>query len=195
MATASLDDQTALILVDVQKSIDDPYWAADGPRNNPDGERNISRLLEAWRSRAMPTVHVRHDSTDPESPFWPERATNAFKDEIAPRPGETVIAKATNSAFIGTDLENRLHDQGIEHLVIVGVITNNSLEATVRTAGNLGFWVRVAADACWTFAKRDYGGTVQPAHVVHDMALANMDGEYAEVLATETVLAALPQPD
>ena len=54
-------------------------------------------------------------------------------------PGETVIAKRTNSAFIGTDLESRLRAAGVETLIVAGVITNNSVEATVRMAGNLGF--------------------------------------------------------
>ncbi len=33
---------TALIVIDVQNAIDDPRWAVDGPRNNPDAEANIA---------------------------------------------------------------------------------------------------------------------------------------------------------
>ena len=149
------------------------------------------RLLDAWRSRAMPVVLVRHDSTEPPSPFWPDKPTNAFKAEIALRDGEWVVAKSTNSAFIGTDLEARLRAAGHTTLVIVGVITNNSLEATVRTAGNLGFDVVVAADVYWTFAKRGFGGIMRSAQEVHNMAFANIDGEYAGVLSTDAVIASL----
>lgn len=50
-----------------------------------------------------------------------------------------MIQKRTNNAFIGTNLEARLRAEGHDTLVVVGVITNNSVEATVRMAGNLGF--------------------------------------------------------
>jgi nicotinamidase-related amidase len=49
--------------------------------------------------------------------------------------------------------------RGIEALVIVGVSTNNSVEATARSAGNLGLRTYVLADACFAFDKRDYHGT------------------------------------
>ncbi|MGY8997084.1 MAG: cysteine hydrolase family protein [Alphaproteobacteria bacterium] len=188
MAPPQIDDQTALVLIDVQKSIDEPVWAMDGPRNNEDGEANLARLLDAWRRAERPVVHVRHDSTNPESPYSPEKPSHGFKDEVIPLAGELVVGKKTNSAFIGTGLEQHLRDRRLTRLVIAGVITNNSVEATVRMAGNLGFDTIVAADACWTFAKRDWSGTLRTAQEVHDMALANMDGEYARVLTTDAVL-------
>ena len=60
---------------------------------------------------------------------------------VAPVAGETIVPKQTNSAFIGTDLERRLRESGFDTLVVTGVSTNNSVEATVRMAGNLGFEV------------------------------------------------------
>jgi nicotinamidase-related amidase len=58
---------------------------------------------------------------------------------VSPIPGELVIPKTTNSAFIGTDLEAYLRRIAVHMLVVVGVATNNSVEATVRMAGNMGF--------------------------------------------------------
>src|SRR5215831_13415873 len=127
-----------LLVIDLQRAIDDPRWARHGPRNHPEAERNVARLLDAWRTRGLPVFHVRHDSVEPESTYRPGQAGNDFKPETAPRPGETVIVKHTNSAFIGTDLEERLRDAACDRLVAAGVITNNSVEATVRMAGNLG---------------------------------------------------------
>ena len=49
----------ALIVIDVQKAIDDPRWALHGPRNNPEAERHIARLLESWRARNWPIYHDR----------------------------------------------------------------------------------------------------------------------------------------
>ena len=71
--------------------------------------------------------------------------------------GEPVIVKKTNSAFIGTDLGARLRGAGHGRLAIAGVITNNSVEATVRMAGNLGFDVLLVEDAGFTFAAGGIG--------------------------------------
>jgi len=76
-------------------------------------------------------------------------------------------------------------------LVIVGVITNNSVEATVRMAGNLGFDTFLVEDACFTFARKDWSGRFRTADEVHAMSLANMDGEYCTVIRTADVLAGL----
>ncbi len=102
--------------------------------------------------------------------------------------GEPVIAKRTNSAFIGTDLEQKLRAGGHAALVIVGVITNNSIEATVRMAGNLGFAAWLVADGCFTFGRRDWNGTPRSAEDVHAMSLANLDGEYCTVVMAEALL-------
>jgi len=178
----------ALLIIDLQKAIDDPRWASEGPRNNPAAETNIARLLRQWRKAGRPIIHIRHDSREPNSTYRPGQPGNDFKPEAMPLPGETVIAKQTNSAFIGTDLEARLRARGIQDLVIAGVITNNSVEATARMAGNLGFSVHLAEDACFTYARRDYQGRLRSAEEVHAMSLANLDGEYCEVTRTAEIL-------
>jgi nicotinamidase-related amidase len=58
-----LGPNTALVIVDVQRAIDDPSWAAVGPRNNPGAEGKISELLAKWRSIGYPIFHVKHDGT------------------------------------------------------------------------------------------------------------------------------------
>ncbi|MCW0236417.1 MAG: cysteine hydrolase [Ferrovibrio sp.] len=181
----------ALLIIDLQKAIDAPYHAVEGPRNNPQAEANAARLLATWRQAGQPIIHVRHDSVLADSAYRPGQPGNDFKPEVAPLPGETVLPKRTNSAFIGTTLADDLRRQGIAALVIAGVVTNNSVEATVRMAGNLGFDTWLAEDACFAFARRDWRGVLQDAATVHAMSLANMDGEYARVVATDAVLAAL----
>lgn len=174
-----------LLLVDLQRAIDHPSW---GTRNNPHAERQIGRLLAHWRTQGWPVWHVRHDSTHPASHYRPGQPGNDFKPEVAPVAGEPVIPKKTNSAFIGTDLETRLRAAGHDTLVVVGVITNNSVEATVRMAGNLGFNTYLVADGCFTFEKNDRNGVLRSAEDVHAMSLANLDGEYCTVVTTDTVL-------
>jgi nicotinamidase-related amidase len=92
---------------------------------------------------------------------------------------ETIIVKHTNSAFIGTELDRLLRLAKISTLVILGVITNNSLEATARMAGNLGFDTYLVEDASFTFARKDYRGRLRTAAEVHDMSLANLNGHIA----------------
>ena len=99
-----------------------------------------------------------------------------------------IIAKKTPNAFIGTGLEERLRAAGHVALLITGVITNNSVEATARMAGNLGFATYVVADATFTFGKTDWDGTQRTAEEVHAMSLANLHGEYCTVVSTADVL-------
>jgi nicotinamidase-related amidase len=186
-----LPSNAALLVVDVQRAIDDPSWAADGPRNNPGAEANIAALLAKWRQLGLPIFHVRHDGTFPTSTYRPGQPGNDFKPEAAPLPGETIIVKHTNSAFIGTELDRLLRLAKISTLVICGVITNNSVEATVRMAGNLGFETYLAEDAGFTFARKDYRGRMRTAEEVHDMSLANLNGGYCTVTHTTALLEAI----
>src|SRR5262249_9194556 len=145
---------------------------------------NIARLLARWRENGWPIFHVRHVSRDPQSTY----RDSDFKDEVRPRNGERVIAKSTNSAFIDTPLERELRGNGIEAVVITGVIPNTSVEAAARMSGNLGFRTVVVSDATATFGCHDYDGVWRTSSEVHAMSLANLDGEYAEIMTTEGIL-------
>jgi nicotinamidase-related amidase len=181
----------ALLLVDLQNAIDDPAWRKYGERNNLGAEQNIADLLRAWRAQQAPILHIRHDSTEPGSTYRPGQIGNEFKAFATPQEGEPVIAKKTNSAFIGTALEATFRAAGHKSLVVCGVITNNSVEATVRMAGNLGFNTFLVSDACYTFARPDWDGRLRTAEEVHAMSLANLDGEYCRVITTTDALALL----
>jgi nicotinamidase-related amidase len=176
---------TALLLIDVQQAFDDPRW---GPRNNLGAERNIAELLKAFRAAGKPVLHVRHDSVEPDSTLRPDRPGNALKPEAAPLAGEPLFAKSVNSAFIGTGLEAHLRERGIDALVIAGFITNHCVSTTARMAGNLGFRTTVVEDACATFDFKDAAGTI-PAETMHRIGLAELRGEFAEILTTAEALA------
>ena len=183
----TLPANAALLIIDLQNAIDHPSW---GVRNNPQAEKNVAALLDAWRRTGRPFYHIRHDSLEPASHYRPGQPGNDFKPEAQPQAGETIVAKQTNSAFIGTGLESRLRAAGETTLVITGVITNNSVEATVRMAGNLGFNTFLVEDAVFTFGRKDWAGTFRTAEEVHALSLANLDGEYCTVVSTATVLGA-----
>lgn len=177
-----------LIIIDVQKAIDHPSW---GRRNNNQAEANIAKLLTVWRETQRPIVHVRHLSTEPNSTYRPGQEGCDFKDAVLPSAGEKIVSKQVNCAFIGTDLEQWLKNKGYQTLVVTGVITNNSVETTVRVAGNLGFDTYVISDATATFDKMDLDHNLHPAEQVHALSLANMHEEYATVIDTQTLLQSL----
>ncbi|HXM40958.1 MAG TPA: cysteine hydrolase family protein [Bryobacteraceae bacterium] len=180
-----LPADAALIVIDLQRAIDHPNW---GERNHPEAEKNVAALLQAWRRTGRPVYHIRHDSREPDSHYRPGQPGHEFKPETQPAAGEAVIAKKTNSAFIGTDLEARLRAAKQTMLVVTGVITNNSVEATVRMAGNLGFDTYLVEDAAFTFGRKDWRGVWRTAEEVHAMSLANLDGEYCAVVSTREML-------
>jgi nicotinamidase-related amidase len=176
---------TALIIIDMQKAMRSSTLP---PRNNPSAEDNIARLLAAWREAGQPVVNVRHISRSPASLFAPGQSGAEFQERFIPLAHEHVVEKNVTDAFIHTGLERWLHARGIRQVVIAGVSTENSVEASARTSGNLGLSTVVVADACFTFEKRDFGGTLRSAEDVHLMALANLHGEYAHVLSTDELL-------
>lgn len=173
---------SALLIVDMQVGM---TWPSPGVRNNHQAEQVIASLLNTWRDSGRPVVHIRHISRTPGSPFWPGQAGAEFQPALAPLPTEHVVEKNVPDAFINTGLERWLHVRGIAAVVIVGVSTNNSVESTARTAGNLGFKVTVVADATFAFDKADFNGVHRSADEVHAMALANLHGEYATVVHSE----------
>jgi len=182
----ALNDNTALIIIDVQDGLDDPSW---GTRNNPGAEQNMARLLAAWRAAGRPIFHVQHMSTRPTSPLRPNQPGNAIKRIVAPQAGEPVIQKTVNSAFIGTDLADRLRAADIRSVVIVGLTTEHCVSTSARMAGNLGFATVVVADATACFDRHGYDGSYYPAETVHAVSLVSLQDEFATIVETDHLLA------
>jgi nicotinamidase-related amidase len=175
-------EQATLIIVDVQQGF------SNHNRYNPNAEANVGRLLAHWRATNRPLYHIQHHSTEPDSPLRPDQPGVNFQPIAEPQPGEPVIIKHVNSAFIGTNLEQRLRDAEIDTLVICGLTTEHCVSTTVRMAGNLGFRVFLAGDATAAFAKTSHDGTHIPAQQVYQTALANLHNEFATVLNTTDLL-------
>src|SRR5215469_10919429 len=112
---SNLPESTALVVIDVQEAFLDPRF---GERNNPEAESNIARILAVWRNSGRPIRHVVHDSVEPQSLLRPDSPGNAIQAIASPKANEPVYRKHVNSAFIGTNLERDLRQQGIATLVL-----------------------------------------------------------------------------
>lgn len=180
----SKSDRPALILIDIQKAFDNiEYWG--GQRNNPGAENNVAELLELWRNKQLPVFHIRHCSAIPTSPLNESHPGNEFKDQVKPINGEPVIKKSVNSAFIGTDLKERLDTEKISRLVIVGLTTDHCVSTTARMAGNFGYDTFVVSDATATFNKKGLDGQNYSAELIHETALASLNEEFATIITTD----------
>jgi nicotinamidase-related amidase len=176
----------ALVVIDMQKGFGDPdYW---GPRNNPDCERNVAALLEAWREAGQPVVIVRHDSTEPASPFVPGKPGNELQ-ELVDGDRDLLVTKSVSSAFHGDpDLGEWLRQEGIERVVLCGAQTNMCCETSARVGANLGFDVSFAIDATHTFDLTDAAGATITADELARVTHANLDKEFCRVVTTSEAL-------
>jgi nicotinamidase-related amidase len=181
---AWIPDESALLVIDVQEAVDDP---SRGNRNNPQAEENIARLLAAFREAGIRCIHVRDDSLDPDSLFHPSKPGNRIKDIVAPLPGEWLIVKHVHSAFIGTDLEERLRREGITRLVVTGLVANYCVETTARMAGNLGFDTYMVSDATAAWDQTGPDGRHHAAGDIHAVTMMSLQ-DFATIVTTDDVL-------
>jgi len=180
-------DRPALILIDIQKAFDNlEYWG--GQRNNLEAENNANELLEIWRKNKLPIFHIKHCSSIKTSLLNETNFGNEFKDIVKPIDGEPVIKKNVNSAFIGTNLKERLDKEKISKLIIVGLTTDHCVSTTTRMAGNYGYDTYVVSDATATFSKKGVNGENYSAELIHETAMASLNEEFATIVTTEVLI-------
>ena len=187
----SLPQNAALIVIDVQKGMDDPYW---GARNHPDAENRIAALLARLapnRTARLPrpaSVYLGSFSAQP------SKARLRNQGDCPPLENEPVFQKRVNSAFIGTQLEATLRQAGMGTLVLVGLTTPHCVSTSARMAGNLGFEVLLPEDAIAAFAITGPDGKRYTAEEVHSLSLATLHGEFATVVDSMALLEAASRP-
>ena len=184
------DTRTALLLIDVQHGVNElAHWGGpSGRRNNPRAEERMRALLGAFREGGLPVAFTRHDSREDASPLKLSLAGGAQLGGLETADGDIVVVKDVNSAFVGTSMEVRLRRAGVDRLLVAGFFTNFCVETSVRMAGNLGFDVYLAHDACATTNRVGPDGVDRDAELVHDVSVANLHGEFCTAISTEEAL-------
>lgn len=170
----------ALILIDVQKAfLEEEFWG--GNRNNKNAEQICGNILNTWRQLNLPVFHVRHSSRNPDSKLHRSAGGFEFNENVIPLKHEPVITKDVNSAFIGTDLKERLDRLGITTVVIIGLTTNHCVSTTARMAGNFDYETYVISDATATFDRFGINEEKFDAELIHQTSLASLNEEFATV--------------
>jgi len=182
----TFNNPPALILIDIQKGLQDLAYYG-GRRNNPRAEERAAEILAIWRKRSFPVIHIKHNGTPP-SPLTKGQPGNAFKEITQPIEGERIIEKSSNSAFIGTPLQQILNESGISDVVLVGLTTPHCVSSTARMAGNFGYNTYVISDATASFDTLGPEAESYDAAMVHKISLANLHKEFATVLSTKSLI-------
>jgi nicotinamidase-related amidase len=169
----------ALVIIDIQR---DYFPGGAYPLVAPDAAALVAHgVLERARVNGERVIHVRHIAQDAGATFFlPGTVGGEIHELVAPEGDEPVVIKAEPNSFIGTDLQARL--DGIDDLVIVGMMSSMCVDATSRAALDLGFAVTVVHDAC-AAPDLEFGGETVPGDVVHRAFMAALRDAGANVVA------------
>ncbi|MWA14833.1 isochorismatase family protein [Streptomyces sp. BA2] len=183
----TVDPQRAVLLV---HDLQNHFLTAYTPDTSPTTEllANVGELAKAARASGIPVLY----SAQPggQSPaerglqqdFWgpglpDDEHAKAIAGPVAPEPGDTVLTKWKYSAYVRTDLEERMREAGRDQIVIVGVYAHIGVLMTACDAWMRDVQAFVVADAVADFSREE-----------HDMALRYAAGRCAVVTTTDAVL-------
>ena len=150
MALTTLDPNTALLVVDLQKGV------VGSPLVHSIGEvvKRAKALIDAFRARRLPVVLINVAGGAPGRTEQPPRHSGVlaegftdFIPELDPQPDDILVTKRTWGAFASTDLKQRLEAIGVTQVVVIGLATGTGVESTARQAYEAGLNVTLAVDA------------------------------------------------
>ena len=119
------------------------------------------------------------------------RATSSSRCSPRPPP-DLLVTKQVNSELPRLPRPGRLAARnGLTGIVVTGITTNHCCETTARVGGNLGYDVRFVLDATYTFDRTGPDGTTMTADELARATATNLHGEFATVVSTRDLLAAL----
>ena len=180
---------TALVLVDIQQDYFPKGRMEVG--GAVEASRAAIKLLDHFRAKKLPVVHVQHISTRAGATFFlPDTEGINFYEGVRPLAAEAVVRKHFPNSFRDTNLHEYLESQKIKELVICGMMSHMCIDATVRAAFDRGYGCIVAHDAC---AARNlvFNGIDIPATHVHGAYMAALGAVYAKVMSAGEIIGIL----
>jgi nicotinamidase-related amidase len=179
MAITTLDPNTALIVIDLQKGIVSLPCA----HSIDEVVARARSLASAFRRHGLPVVLVNvaggapgRTEKPPRIDVFPEGWTDLIP-ELDQQPSDIIVTKRTWGAFASTDLEARLKSLGVTQVVVTGVATGTGVEATARQAYEQGFNVTLAIDAMTDMRAQ-----------AHDYSIANVFPRLGETGTTQDII-------
>lgn len=175
--------KTALLLIEIQN---DYFPCGKMPiENSTHVASNAHKILQAYRARQWPVIHIQHLATRPnDTYFLPCTQGAEFYPDLCPQPHELALKKYYPNSFRDTNLESALKKLAIEHITVCGMITQQAIDATVKAAYDLGFVCTVLRDAC-TAGNLMFDNKLIPAETVQNVVFGALEPIYASILDTE----------
>lgn len=172
--------QQALVIIDIQN---DYFAGGKMPLVGSDkAVENAQLVLEEFRKKGLPVIHIQHISVRPEAGFFlPDTKGAEIHAAVTPVKGEKLIVKHYPNSFRETELLGYLKEQGISDLVICGMMTSMCVDATTRAAKDYGYNCTVIGDAC-AAPNLQIDGKAVSGENVHNAFLAALNYFYATVV-------------
>ncbi len=176
----------ALIVVDIQNDyFPAGKWPLVGVEEAAD---NAARVIAGFRAAGELVVHIRHEFTTADAPFFAPGSEGAqLHPKVLNRADEPVVLKHYINSFRETELEAILDQHGIDELVVVGNMSHMCVHGITRAAVDMGYQVTVIHDACATL-DLEFNRVKVPAAQVHAAFMAALAFAYAAMSSTEDFL-------
>ena len=171
----------ALIIIDIQKVYfcEEKYFLP----NSEAAAKNAGEILNLWRRTGKTVIHVKHHFQLNEQLQY----LNDIHETVLPKDNEVIVEKRYPNSFLKTDLLEVLNAGKISEVVIVGMMSNMCIDTTVRACQNYGIKTTLIHDAC-AAKSIVFRNEEIPADIVHKVFMGAMDGMFAKVIDTETLL-------
>lgn len=179
-----LEDK-ALVLIDCQNEYVDGLLPLP---NIGDALYNLSQLVETFRSRSLPIIHVAHEGNK-NGAFDLSSRGGQIVATLSPIGTEQVIRKKRPNAFSDTTLLESLSRLERKAILLCGFMTHMCVSSTARASIDLNISSVVVGDACATKDLPDpTSDDVLAADIVHKVALAEIADRFAAVRNTNDIL-------
>lgn len=113
-------------------------------------ENGTKLLIETARKNNIEVIYVQHDN-GVGSGFSRDDDGFEINKAFYPRENERRYIKTVSSAFCGTGLREYIENINVDTIVIVGLLTNFCMDATIKSAFEMGLKVIVPQGTNTTF--------------------------------------------